>query len=159
MICSLGWYVSSHFWELQNPPKQAGLLLSVFLDVSHGCFGLVSNKTLLPSSRERPTARRAPSSYLRLPRLLPGYTKVLIKSIRKKAATHGRYGHSPGKSHGLVGPSIEGVYHKHAARRLDRPFTYSGEPNYHIQLLKIVAKLVGVGCGHNYLYRYMYVCS
>jgi hypothetical protein len=26
-------------------------------------------------------------------------------------------------------------------------------------LLKIVDKLVGVGCGHNYLYRYMYVCS
>ncbi len=69
------------------------------------------------------------------------------------------FAYGVGKSHDLVGPSIEGVYHKHAARRLGRPFTYSGEPNYLIQLLKIVDKLVGVGCGHNYLYRYMNVCS
>ena len=69
------------------------------------------------------------------------------------------FAYGVGKSHDLVSPSIEGVYHKHAARRLDRPFTYSGEPNYLIQLLKIVDKLVGVGCGHNYLYRYMNVCS
>jgi hypothetical protein len=42
MIFSLGRYVSSRFCQLQNPPKQAELLLCACPDVSPRCFGLVS---------------------------------------------------------------------------------------------------------------------
>jgi len=48
MIFSLGRYVSNRFYQLQNPLKQAELLLCAFPDVSHGGFGLVSNRVSLP---------------------------------------------------------------------------------------------------------------
>jgi hypothetical protein len=63
MICSLGRYVSSRFCQLQNPPREAELLLSVFPDVSHRCFGLVSK---LVSNENPPvsTALSAPGLYV-----------------------------------------------------------------------------------------------
>src|SRR5215213_4648816 len=63
MICSLGRYVYSRFCQLQNPPREAELLLSVFPDVSHRCFGLVSK---LVSNENPPvsTALSAPGLYV-----------------------------------------------------------------------------------------------
>ena len=63
MICSLGRYVSSRFCQLQNPPREAELLLSVFPDVSHRYFGLVSK---LVSNENPPvsTALSAPGLYV-----------------------------------------------------------------------------------------------